>query len=269
MRWKLALPILLLTAGCATGPYADFAKAGRTYATGLSAVLDTAADMRVNASSEQLLLLAHSADDVTKKNAFDAAQLEQLRLLRDHAKKLADYFDALDKLAESGAPEDASKAAGDAFDALQKTGVALRDSFKTPLATVTKLAVSGIRSRQLRRELIARQDAVRAELATQRTLIDFLEKQIEREQGDIMREASKRLAGALEGGKPAAPEAWIERRRELLREPDRVEQVKDASAALDKLQSAFDALVTGQLTTSRMRAATHEIELLLRKGGAS
>jgi hypothetical protein len=269
IRTNLAVALLLLSAGCASTPYADFAKAGRTYAAGLSSVLDTAADMRVNASSELLVLHAHSAQEVADKNNLDTEQLRMLKQLRDHAKKLAAYFDALDDLAESKAPDDASKAAGNAFDAVQKAGVPLAGYLKTPVLIVTKLVVSGIHYSQLRRELIAHQESVREELATQRALIDFLRDKITREQGDILREANQRLAHELASGSLAAPEAWIERRRQLLREPDRVADVDDASKALDKLQTAFDSLVTGQLTTSRMRRLEHEIELLVRKGGAA
>ena len=115
-------------------------------------MLDTAADMRMNASSELLVLHAHSEQEVKTKNDLDAAQLRTLKQLRDHAKKLAAYFDALDDLAESKAPGDAEKATGDAFEALQKSGLELREKLKTPVSIVAKLAVSGIRNRQLRRE---------------------------------------------------------------------------------------------------------------------
>jgi hypothetical protein len=272
MKRYFILALLLVASGCAsTGPYADFAKAGRTYAAALDAVLDKATDVRVDATSEDLLHVANVGrvpDELYERRTLhDVESVAEMNKLRDHAKLLATYFDALEALAESTAPEDAAASAGKAFDALQAAGKTLPG--RGGATSATKFAVSGIQNAKLRRELEKNGDALRAELTAEHDLIA----RIRRSTGDAARglilEQSQRLKEAVTNGKtPSDPDAWAASRRSLLRRPVQLEELDAASAALDDLQNAYDELLRGQLAPVTMRSIAHNIEVKL-KGGAS
>jgi hypothetical protein len=270
VKRMVILPFLLIAAGCATtGPYADFAKAGRTYASALDAVLDKAADVHVNATSEDLLRSSQlkNLDEARFKQRMQDDQdfLTVQQDLRDHAKVLADYFDALEALADASAPSDAEAGAEKAYDALKKAGAKLAG--RAAVKKASKLIVSGIESARLRRELNDHAEALREEMQAEHDLMTSLRAQLTTRSEATAVEQRQRLRDAVVNGFPSDPAAWIEERRNLLRRPEKIAELDDATAALDKLQEAFDKLATGALAPVTMRSIVHDLEVKLKHGG--
>jgi uncharacterized coiled-coil protein SlyX/outer membrane murein-binding lipoprotein Lpp len=268
MMLSMVVGVSLVTAGCVQTPqYAGFAQMGSTYAAAIDKLLVAAGDIKIDATSEQLLAdkrLAPSTPEQYKKmTKVDLKRLEILGQLRAHVRLMGNYFSALSDLATSTAPDRAAASAAGAAKGLE--GVGLKLSVDKAVSPLAKLVVSSVIRGALRTELETRQETIRTELALQEELINEL--------GEILQQDLKVAAQKLENrlviepfvdSAPIRnPDEWVTNRRRVLHLSMVPGELKTAGAAVGKLREAFEDLVAGKMSVDRVNSLLTDFDAIL------
>lgn len=277
--FALALLVLAIpgVSGCRPNSqqHADFAKAGAIYTQSLSALLDVSANQSIDAHSVQLLQ-KRSIGPIPETLVQDFAQVDADRLqttarLRHHSALLARYFNQLNDLATSNAPDHGADDVNSTTKALTQVGDELRNPSLTKLAggrdfaLPTQLAVSALIRGRLNSELQKRQSTVRAELKTQEELLAALADDNE-QNARVLSNARQDLqvSTPLRAGiPPSGEEEWIVRRRTILTAPTTVEELHIASEDVAHLREAFEGLVQGTSGREKFDQALSDFSALL------
>lgn len=273
-------PLLAILASCAAGcattaQYGALASAGSAYATAVEQLLIVDAELHVDASSERLLqndVLANLTESQYDGVAEDDRRLVRtLADLRDHVRLTRRYFVGLGELgADRTATRVDDSLAGIAME-LRRLGTALEDSplldasgRKALGALGTVSVAAGIRG-ALARELRARGDTIRRELALQQALLESLGDAIEANLTIVAQAREHRLVRApLLAEKPISnADRWITRRRDVLMAEATAGELTAAAEAAASLQQAFEALMKGRLTAERLEVTGLELQALL------
>lgn len=270
----IAAVLAILTNGCrSTEEYQRLAKAGKTYTTAMDSLLTTAGQIRIDANSEQLLKddagQNQSIDDYNELSILDVRRLEILENLREHNRLLARYFNLLDELATSDAPEKAQKEIEGVVGNLNKIGTELRGSNIIAntgiIPSVTGLIVSSQIRGALREELDKRKDIIDLEFKTQQILLDELSKSIQQDVNLTIQSRELRLIiRPLVAEAPIAnADAWVANRRMILTMNTTVSQLEDASTATGEFGEVFRDFVEGKLNRERLNTLLTDIESFL------
>jgi hypothetical protein len=284
---RLALGGLMLApwlalAGCAStatlSRFDAFAQAGGQYAKAIDALLQQAAQIQVDASSEKLLATRSdlgpvSRDDFRNQDQADRGFVDEITLLRRQAKLLADYFTALDALATSDVPQafgtTLATTAG-SLDALSQqlrgSGLSSHPQAEQELATdVGSLVVRAAGSRALKRELEQRKETIARVLQLHVALLGVLRDQVEanlkftrnRQYEQQVEEPYLTKGAALD------PTSWKQQRFQGLGPSDPVQQLEDAQSAARNLQTAWVKLLSNELGPADVEAVTTELAPIL------
>lgn len=263
--------LITFLSGCrSTDEYKRLAEAGTKYADAVDSLLDTAGDIRINATSEQLLkddrIQNRSIDDYIKLSQLDVERLQILSELRTHNQLLKRYFERLQELATSKAPEQAQSEIGGIVDNLNTVGNKLRGSSLVSNNEVFKGVTGFIISSQirgaLREELEKRNKTIDLELITQRELLDALGKSIKQDVELIQIAQEQRLVinPLVQTAPVSNGDTWITTRRTVLTMQKNVSQLASASMAMNNFRDVFKAFVEGRTESDRINTLLTDIE---------
>ena len=278
----LALAPLALAAACAStatlSRFDAFAQAGSQYAKAVDALLQQAAQIQVDASSEKLLMTRDdfgpvSRADFEKQDQADRAFIHEITLLRRQVQLLADYFAALDALATSDQPQafGATLAAtAGSLDALsqQLRGRGLSQNAQAAqalAADVGSLVVKGAESRALEHELEQRKATIARVLQLHVALLGAVRDQVEANvEFARNREYEQQVEEPyLTTAAPLDPTTWKQSRFQGLEPPDPVQQLDAAQSAARALQTAWAKLLSHELGPGDLQAVTGELTPIL------
>lgn len=263
--------LITFLSGCrSTDEYKRLAEAGTKYADAVDGLLDTAGDIRINATSEQLLkddrIQNRSVDDYIKLSQLDVERLQILSELRTHNQLLKRYFERLQELATSKAPEQAQSEIGGIVDNLNTVGNKLRGSSLVSNNEVFKGVTGFIISSQirgaLREELEKRNKTIDLELITQSELLDALGKSIKQDVELIQIAQEQRLviSPLVQTAPVSNGDTWITTRRTVLTMQKNVSQLASASMAMNNFRDVFKAFVEGRTESDRINTLLTDIE---------
>lgn len=260
--------------GCrSTDEYKKLAQAGTNYSNALNQLLDIAVETRINESSEELLLqdrtINRTFDNYKKFSDSDSNLINLVNLLKKHNSLLSKYFQMLQDLAGSNAPERTQTAIGGVINNLNTVGQTLRTSNlienKEVFQGIGKLIVSSQIRGALKEELEKRNQTIMLELKTQQELLNILSTQIKSELKGIQDRQELRLViePLLKPTAIASEDVWITTRRELLTQELTAAELETASQALGDFQSIFQDFVEGRSSSARIDSLLTDIENLL------
>ena len=263
--------LITFLSGCrSTDEYKRLAEAGTKYADAVDSLLDTAGDIRINATSEQLLkddrIQNRSVDDYIKLSQLDVERLQLLSELRTHNQLLKRYFERLQELATSKAPEQAQSEIGGIIDNLNIVGNKLRGSSlvsNNELFTgVTGFIISSQIRGALGEELEKRNKTIDLELITQRELLDALGKSIKQDVELIQIAQEQRLVinPLVQTAPVSNGDTWITTRKTILTMQKNVSQLASASMAMNNFRDVFKAFVEGRTESDRINTLLTDIE---------
>jgi len=281
MKTKIYFPVIVAVAmmttflgGCrSTDEYKKLAQAGTNYSNALNQLLDIAVETRINESSEELLLqdrtINRTFDNYKKFSDSDSNLINLVNLLKKHNSLLSKYFQMLQDLAGSNAPERTQTAIGGVINNLNTVGQTLRTSNlienKEVFQGIGKLIVSSQIRGALKEELEKRNQTIMLELKTQQELLNILSTQIKSELKGIQDRQELRLViePLLKPTAIASEDVWITTRRELLTQELTAAELETASQALGDFQSIFQDFVEGRSSSARIDSLLTDIENLL------
>lgn len=271
--------LLLFTAaagGCrSTDEYIKLSQAGKTYASALDTLLDFTADTQITESSEALLAFDRDKPQ-TRQDYLNIAKeerniLDAIARLKEHNRLIVRYFNLLQDLAGSNAPDKASAEIGTIATNLDKLGKELRGS---PLLRdrqsrfaqgVTKLLISSRIRGALRQELEERGPTLLLELQTQEELLSVLGDQLNRMLTRIkgFREQRLVIEPYARPESITAEESWIETRRDIVKLQVTAEELENASVAITEFRGIFQDFVEGRSSRGRINNLLADVENLL------
>lgn len=263
--------ISLAASGCSNQKqYASFAQAGLTASDAVTAILPVYAEIYLDASSERLLAdragtpgrepLAFSpsecrgapTDEFVRRTCDDLREMQLLAELQAHMALMRRYFAALDAVATSSAPAEASADAGAIVKDLSATGAAMKARLAAPevaIPTATGLVLNTAISGALRARLQADQQTIRTELALEKQVLTQLDRDLTQRQADLFTLKFQRtvVVPYADGTALTQGDAWIARRQAMLisRLTGSGGAMQQAISALESLTKAFEALVQG------------------------
>ena len=284
MKTKIHFPVIIAVVmlttflgGCrSTDEYKKLAEAGTNYSNALDELLDLAVETQINESSEELLLLDRTSNQTLNiSNIYsnfsdsDSELIDLVNRLKKHNTLLSKYFQLLQDLAGSNAPERTQTAIGGVINNLNTVGKTLRTSNlienKEVFQGIGKLIVSSKIRGALKEELQNRNQTIMLELKTQQELLNVLSTQIKVELKKIQDNQELRLIiePLIEKTAIANEDAWITTRRKLLTQELTATELETASQALGDFQSIFQDFVEGRSSSARINALLTDIENIL------
>jgi hypothetical protein len=264
----------------ATGPscrtteqYAGYAQAGSAYASAMDKLLVATTQTSIDKHSEQLLTARGTAatapplfgSDLTKLNAEDTAMVALISRLRTHTQLLGSYFGKLNDLATSKDPTAMATSAEGLATAINGLGDKLRGQslVSIPVSPITNLVVSAKIRGALNRELTARQSLIRREIRTQQDLFKALSDKIKQDVAVINNAQFDRLVNKpISGPVLSDGDKWIRNRQTILTRSLVVDQLTDAGRAANKLQEAFEELIRGGDTRTKINSVLTDVQTL-------
>lgn len=269
-KWRLiaATPMLMLllsSCGAATlDEYKRFAEAGKEYATAMDSLLLSSADASIGLSSESLLAAdeqkpAHDKIKYDSSKATLEAYLRLIALARNHTILLSKYFQALQAIASSDAPEKAQETSARIFTQLTDIGnqigtiPALSANAGAAYSAIPKLMLSAKIKGVLRSELMARKEAIYKELVTQELAQKLLSQQIRADLASINNYKENRTVRPdYVSSQPISdPSKWIALRAEINTANLSAQALVDAAQTTRDLKEAFEDLLSDKLTVAR------------------
>jgi len=281
-HYKVAIAVAALaifTSGCrSTEEYQKLSKAGTEYTTALDSLLTVAGEMRIDASSELLLrsrsFVPQTIDAYRERTKLDTERLAVLEDVREHNHLLAKYFELINELASSKAPEQIQGEVGNIADNLNKIGVKLRKSNliknKDALQSISGLIVSSKIRGALGEELRKRKDTIALEFNTQKELLQALSDSVSADIKTISEQQESRLVikpflstavvDKIRASTLINADGWISVRRTILTMKATADELDNASAAMNKFNEVFKDFVEGKLNQSRLNSLLSDIE---------
>ncbi len=266
----------LVACGASLREYEKFAKAGQEYAAALDTLLVASGNYAVDANSETLL--RNRLEDVKKRQEYymnftkkDKDWLILIGRMRQHTDLLQRYFIALENLATSDAPTQAQEVTEDIFTQLNNVSTDIRGnsvfSKKTGsvLSEIPKIILSNKIKGALRKELEQRKETIYRELAIQESVLKLLTIELTEDLKNIQNNQEDRLLFTpYTAADPISdPDAWIERRRDILTMTLSIEALNNASESAKDFKEAFKLLLEDKFTIARANELLSDINSLV------
>jgi hypothetical protein len=267
----LVIVIATLAGGCrSTTEYKKLTEAGSKYTTAVNDLLLKAGDIRINATSEQLLkddrITNQTVANYEKLSQLDEKRLDILNKIRIHNQLLQSYFSKLQELANSDAPEQTKTAIDDISNNLNAVGKKLQESSLIANKGLIKGGASLIIDSKihgaLREELEKRNQTIRQELTIQKEVLNALGESMQQDVELIKSAQEERLViRPLTQSEPISKEdEWIQTRNRILSMNTKIAEVKSASTALGEFQDIYEASVQGKLSIAHLNNVLQDID---------
>ncbi|MCC5627529.1 hypothetical protein LC613_04935 [Nostoc sphaeroides CHAB 2801] len=266
----------LVACGASLREYEKFARAGQEYAAALDTLLVTSGNYAVDANSESLL--RNRLEDVKKRQEYyrsftkqDKDWLMLIGRMRQHTALLQRYFIALENLATSDAPIQAQEVTEDIFTQLNNVSTDIKgnsvfsDRAGSALSEIPKIILSNKIKGALRKELEQRKETIYKELELQESVLKLLTIQLTEDLKNIQNHQEYRLLlrPYTAADLISDPDAWIERRRNILTMTLSIEALNDASESAKDFKEAFKLLLEDKFTIARANELLSDINSLV------
>ncbi|MEH2056822.1 MAG: hypothetical protein V7K97_11845 [Nostoc sp.] len=273
--------IATFTSGCrSTDEYKKFAESGIVFAEATNSLLDTAGQIKIKATSEQVLKSRRDriqvngnkpADGIVNTynelSEQDKKRLSLINELRKHNELLQAYFSKLIELADSDSPVRTEKAVENITAQLEGSGSKLLNLSPIKidkLPSVTEIVLDSRINGSLRRELEKRKYTIYGEITRQEKLLKFISKLVEEDVGTIQDLQEQRLViEPLKSESIDNEDAWINTRLTVLTQnAEIILAIDKASNNLNKFKELFLASIEGELTSKQLNSFIQETNSL-------
>lgn len=270
----LVAVVATLSTGCRySKEYQQLTEAGTKYTTAVDELLIKAGQLQVESTSENILsddrIINITPSKYQQLSEQDKEILEIIKEIRSHNRLLQKYFSKLDELARSDAPERTQQEIDGIANNLETIRSNLQTSRFFPdrgiLQGIGHLAIHSKINGALREELKKRDRTILQELTIQEEMLknvgEFMKHKVE-----VKRQAQERryvIRPLVKKDAIANEEGWIEKRKEIFAIDTRVEQLENASSALETFKHVFQDSVEGKITSTRLKNALKDIDSFL------
>jgi hypothetical protein len=275
--WLVGVLIMLLTVGgCISISHVErLSAAGATYGASIDTLLCVAEENAVNADSERLLSQGKGISVTDRKKIYTDhegiyAVIETLERLRQHARLLQRYFNALNALATTDAPARAQNAVQGAAAALNDVGQQL---YKSPLlqpaqqdalGQLAGLVVKTVQRHDIAKELKARADIIEQQLRIQKEVTRAVAKKLTADLQSIATLGIQReVISPYVKGTITNESKWIQQRKTYVLAKAGVDALSSAEHAAAKLQQAWVAVINREFDELAFHDLLKDIEALV------
>ena len=212
---------------------------------------------------DRLAKLFDASDDAMAERAAQIARL------RAHTRLLRDYFEALNGLASSDAPEEAGTHAESLASSISDIGNAIRGSSQPFSSDVVRTAservFGAIQLSALRDEISARYETIDKELATQQAALDFVAAAlVNSTRVELAGRYDRKVRGIyVSSGEIRKPGTWKSSRAMLLRRQALVPEIDRARSANTKLREAWTSAADGKLSHEDLVSTLSDLRKLV------
>ncbi len=272
----LSLFLFLLLSGCASTSHVKrLASAGAAYGSTIATLLRATQETAVDADSARLLSEGHGVSRETRrelleKHAAIARTVADLERLRQHARLLTRYFEALRELADSETERSAREALEGAAAASARLGKELGASTllepreKDSLGQLASFAVRGIRERAIAEELRKRGPFIDEQLRIQQAVLEAVRRKFKADRQSLYDlELQREVIRPYVEDRIADESEWAQTRRGFVLREAGVEALEEAGEAASRFRSAWAAFVEGRLNEAALRSLLRDIESLV------
>jgi hypothetical protein len=263
-----------LTTGCQSrDEYKKFSDAGNKYTTAIESLLISAGDMRIKATSEKIL----AGDQISNLTIEQYKQLSQtdekrLQIINDliqHNQLLHAYFQKLEDLATSDAPERAKYEIEGITTNLSEIGTKLQAEDlirgQSLITSVANLAIDAKISGVLRKVIEKHNPLIIKELTIQQAMLKALSLDIKSDIGTIKSAEEYRLViEPLVNAEPITnKKAWIDMRQQVLSMQKKSFEFQKASETLGEFKEIYQAFLTGKTSKGNLNDFVRNVNVFI------
>ena len=276
----LALLGLAFLGGCAStsdSHVKKLASSGVAYGTALDSLLVATEETAVDASSSRLVSETSGEKDATTRAQFLEAQdaivkpqLVVFEQLREQARLLASYFQALGELADDSTDKDVGDSLVGSAKALDKLGTELgASSFlgadeQDALHQAAGIVVHGVRQHAIAVELEARGNLIDRQLRLNEALIRALTRKLKADLATLTVQGYARdVKGPFVNDKVTNTKSWMALRKQYLLTDRNVEALEKAADAATQLRAAWVACLEGRFDADAIQDALADVDAAL------
>ena len=270
----LVVVIAALASGCRSNTeYKKLTEAGNKYTLAVNQLLTTAGDIRIDATSEQLLkddrISNRSVDNYTKLSQVDRDRLKVLNDIRIHNQLLQAYFSKLQELAHSDAPEQTKKEIDGIANNLNSIGKKLQGTNlianKAVFQGVANIIVDSQIRGAMREELEKRNKTILQELTIQQEILNALGDSMQQDVALIKSAQEQRLVirPLIQPEPIVQQDEWIQTRKKILTMDRKIAELRQASTALGEFKDIYQASVQGKLSIARINGVLQDMDSFL------
>ncbi|MEO1184929.1 MAG: hypothetical protein AAFX46_09580, partial [Cyanobacteria bacterium J06636_27] len=199
----------------------------------------------------------------------DKEMLEIISRIRQHNSLLGEYFNTLNQLAVSKAPDNLQTEITGIATNLQTIGSQLQTSPLLPrpmvIGEIGKLVVNSKIDGVLKNELEQRHPIILKQLKIQEEMLTILSELMKTRVESIKEARERRLViNPIVGSEPiSSPKQWMDLRKEILLMDKQVQEIEKASGALYDFQNIYKAAVEGKVNSQYLNSTLEDIDRFL------
>ncbi|PAX59814.1 hypothetical protein [Brunnivagina elsteri] len=252
-----------LTTGChSKDEYKKFSDAGNKYTTAIESLLISAGDIRIKATSEKILandqLSNQTIAEYKQLSETDEKRLQIINDLIQHNQLLHAYFQKLENLATSDAPERAKYEIEGITTNLSEIGEKLQATDlirgRSLISSVANLAIDAKISGTLRKVVEKHNPLIMKELTIQQEMLKALSIDITSDIKTIKNAEEYRLViePLVDAKAISNKKEWIDMRQEVLSMQKKSFEFKKASETLGEFKEVYQAFLTGKTSKTNL-----------------
>ena len=269
----LVAVVATLSTGCRNSKeYKNLTETGDRYTVAVDELLEKAKKLHIEASSETMLaddrISNQTAEQYQKNAAKDREIIQVINEIKNHNQLLKDYFDKLDDLAGSDAPERTKKEINGIAKNLDQVSKNLKKTNFFPEERVFQgignLVINSKIKGALREELEKRDKLILRELTIQQEMLKKVS-EFMKFRNDIKQNAKELhfvIRPLIREEKMTYQEErkWIDERIGILKSDNEMQELEAASEALQEFKDVFKDTVEGKITVARLNSALEDID---------
>ncbi|MEL6462351.1 MAG: hypothetical protein AAFQ91_29710 [Cyanobacteria bacterium J06621_15] len=270
----LVAVVATLSTGCKySKQYQEITKTGNQYTAAIDELLDKASELQIDSTSEKLLqndsFSNINVDFYNNYKSNDKEMLEIISRIRQHNSLLGEYFNTLNQLAVSKAPDNLQTEITGIATNLQTIGSQLQTSPLLPrpmvIGEIGKLVVNSKIDGVLKNELEQRHPIILKQLKIQEEMLTILSELMKTRVESIKEARERRLViNPIVGSEPiSSPKQWMDLRKEILLMDKQVQEIEKASGALYDFQNIYKAAVEGKVNSQYLNSTLEDIDRFL------
>ncbi len=263
----------LVNACASTKDYAKFGQTGQAYAQAINKLLDATKKVSIDSSSEKMLVNRPNTREerkilYTNTNTNDTEWLDLLSQMQAHTNLLAKYFERLQALATSDAPDRAQAETENIVENLSMIGDKIRSNGLVNGKVIPQIVDIAVKARirsSLKAELKARKATIQKKLDTQDKVLALITQELNRQLKDLQEIREERLLYKpyVTSSQINNPDDFVNNRGHILALTTMIPELEQATKVSGELKSSFLDLIDGKLTPNRVNVLLSDIDSLL------
>lgn len=272
----LVAMVATLSTGCKySKKYQQITQAGNQYTAAIDELLTKASELQIDSSSEKLLQNDRLSNiDVDFYNNYkknDKEMLEIISGISQHNNLLREYFYTLKQLADSETPTELEQEITGIATNLQTIGSQLQKNSLLPrpivIGKIGKLVVHSKINGVLKKELEERHPIIIKQLKIQEEMLAVVGEMMKTRVESIKNAREKRLIiNPIVEEKLITSNStgqWIKLRKEILLMDKQVQEIEEASGALDNFKNIYKASIEGKISSQSINNSLEDIDRFL------